>query len=364
MDFVNNEVFVKKQTKKRVEDLPCIMSELQIYTSSVSNDQQWFNHESLQADLPIFISPVLYIFRWIAVSLGLPIHLLVAFVILRTRQLHSPRNAFWLGIITCHFSTLMMAFLEYFIEVRHWRYFVACRTYILLVDSPYTNLLVNLLMATADRWIAISYPILHRRRITVVGVVMFIITSWILVLLTQTSPYWLGEIQFPVCSVEVSVMKWVTFSHIILVGLITVAQVLVCVRTRHYLRFKALLPATNTVLKPDEHFVHLPDKTISRLELEASITLVSGVVPLFFFTLPLAFVFLAIIFCKMNPWQCDDSTFTVLIPYVRELHLLHAVISPLIYILRSSEFSKALRRIIPRSFSQRKRDRIITLGQF
>lgn len=339
------------------------MSELQSY--SILNDEEWLNDESLQADLPIVIPPVLYIFRWIAVTLGLPIHLLVAYVILRTNSLHSPRNTFWLGIITCHFSTLIMASLEYLLEVRQWKYFVVCRTYILLVDLPYTNLLVNLLMATADRWIAISYPILHRRRITVFGVVMFIITSWILVLLMQTSPYWLGKIPFPICSAEVSVMKWVTFSHFILVGLITVAQVLVYIRTRRYLRFKGLLPTTNTVLlKPDEHFVHLPDKTISRLELEASVTLVSGVVPLFFFTLPLAFVFLAIIVCKMNSLQCNDSTFMSLIPYVRELHLLHAVISPLLYILRSSEFSKALKRTIPRYFSQRRRDRTIALGHF
>lgn len=340
------------------------MSELQVNTSSLSNNQQWSHDESLDMDLTITVSSVLYIVRWIAVSLGLPIHLLVAFVILRTRQLHSPRNAFWLGIITCHLSTLMMASLEYFVQVGQWKYLVICRTYILLVDTPYTNLLVNLLMATADRWIAISYPIWHQRRITVVGVVMFIITSWILVLLMQTSPYWLGKIQFPVCSVEVSVVKWVTFSHFVLVGIITVAQVVVYVRTRHYLRFKTLLPTTNSLLKPDEHFVHLPDKTISRLELEASVTLVSGIVPLILFALPLTFVFLAIVICQMNPRQCSDSTFTALIPYVRELHLLHAVISPLLYILRSTEFSKALRRTLPLFLSLRRRDRTIALRHF
>jgi len=57
----------------------------------------------------------------------------------------------------------MMASFEYFVEVRQWKYFVVCRTYILLVDTPYTNLLVNLLMAMANRWIAISYPSLHQR---------------------------------------------------------------------------------------------------------------------------------------------------------------------------------------------------------
>ena len=103
---------------------------------------------------------------------------------------------------------------------------------------------------------------------------------------------------------------------------------------------------------PDEYFVHLPDKTICRLELEASVTLFCGVASLCVCALPLAFVFLTLIVCKieLSSFQCDVTTVLILIPYAREMLLLHSVVSPLLYVVRSREFSKALRRTLPRCF--------------
>jgi hypothetical protein len=64
----------------------------------------------------------------------------------------------------------------------------------------------------------------------------------------------------------------------------------------------------------------------------------------------LAFVFLILIVCKIGfeALQCDLATILTFIPYAREMLLLHSVISPLLYVLRSREFSKALRRTVPR----------------
>ena len=55
---------------------------------------------------------------------------------------------------------------------------------------PYATLLVSLLLATADRWFAISDPIKHRKYVTVSRVAGFLIIFWILVLFILTSPYW------------------------------------------------------------------------------------------------------------------------------------------------------------------------------
>ena len=80
---------------------------------------------------------------------------------------------------------------------------------------------------------------------------------------------------------------------------------------------------------PDEYFVHLPDKTICRLELEASVTLFCGVASLCVCALPLAFVFLTLIICKIGyeMLECDVVTVWLFIPYAREMLLFHSVIS-------------------------------------
>jgi hypothetical protein len=318
-----------------------------------------------QLEHPLYNSQVLFIFRVLAITTGVPIHLLVVFVILRTRQLYNPRNAFWLGNIACHFATLVMGAFEY------WTIVIpsvgqtnktVCQIYSLLVGYPYTSLLVSLLLATADRWFAISNPIKHRKYVTVAGVAGCLVVSWLLVFFILTSPYWSGRVRLLSCTVNPDVMKWIMLSHFVTVIFIIIAQVKVYIRTRQYLRFKAhrpidvhqpldyLVSSNSSSARPDEYFVHLPDKTICRLELEASVTLFCGVASLIVCALPLAFVFLALIICKigLDSIQCDVSTVFSLIPYAREMLLLHSVISPLLYVLRSREFSKALRRTVPR----------------
>jgi hypothetical protein len=323
--------------------------------------------KQFQIEQPLHNSQVYFIFRVLVIAVGIPIQLLVAFVILRTRQLNNPRNAFWLGNIKCHFVTLLMGVYEYWTVVNQTihRSDILCRIYSLLVGYPYTILLVGLLLATADRWFAISDPIKHRKYVTVSRVAGCLIISWILVLFILTSPYWTGRLEILLCAVNQDVMKWIMASHFVMVSFIIVAQVKVYIRTRQYLRFKAHRPAdhqqspqdyylssNSSSTRPDEYFVHLPDKTICRLELEASVTLFCGVASLCVCALPLAFVFLTLIVCKieLSFFQCDVSTVLILIPYARELLLLHSVVSPLLYVLRSREFSKALRRTLPRCF--------------
>ena len=198
-----------------------------------------------------------------------------------------------------------------------------------------------------------------------------------------------GKIRLPSYSVHPEVMKWITLSHFVLVVIIIIAQVKVYIRACEYFRFGAHRPtsssdrrqeqAVDTVgvssnssshnrLKSDEYFAHLPDKTISRLELEASVTLCCGVATLCLFTLPLTCLFLAIFICQAigQSWVGKIVAF---VPYARELLLLHPVIVTLLYVLRSQEFSCAFRRMMPRCFANRRRrqgeeERDIPLRQF
>lgn len=308
------------------------------------------------------VSASVLVLRWIAIASGLVLHILVATVILRTRQLHNPRNTFWLGAISCHSATLLMGAFE--ILTVFYRSTNFCRIYSLLVGSPYTSLLVSLLLAIADRWIAISHPLSHRKHITVFRVLLLLTFSWLLVLAILTSPYWSGRVQLPICSVQPKVMMWITISHFVIVALIIVAQVTVYFRARQYFKFQAHHPnvsreqptsgSSASSIKPDEYFVHLPDKTISRLELEASVTLLCGVATLCFFTLPMASVFLSIVICHATN-QPNCGVIVTMIPYTRELLLWHSVVSPLLYTIRSREFSSALHRMLPRCSLSRRR---------
>ena len=156
---------------------------------------------------------------------------------------------------------------------------------------------MSLLLAAADRWIAISHPLRHRSHVTVFRVAVFLVSSWVLVLAALTSPYWSSKIQLPSCSPQPDVMQCVILSQFVLVAIIIIAQVKVYARTCKYFRFGAHRPpstgpsssnrqqqpmdalggssnsSAHNQLQSDEYFVHLPDKTISRLELEASVTL-------------------------------------------------------------------------------------------
>ena len=326
--------------------------------------------------------------RWVAIAIGLPLNILVAWVILRNRRLHNPRNAFWLGNVVCHLTTLLMGAFEAILVMNPPQHpNVFCKMYVLLAGSPHTILLVSLLLATADRWIALSYPLRQRRHVTVFQVAVFLVTSWVLVLAALTSPYWSGKIQLPSCSVQPEVMKWITLSHFVLVVIIIIAQVKVYIRACEYFRYGAHRPTSSsdrtqqqpvdTVgvssnssshnrLKSDEYFVHLPDKTISRLELTASVTLWCGVASLCLLTLPLACLFLAIIVCQATGqrWAGQVMAF---IPYAHELLLLHPVVSLLLYVFCSQEFSSAIRRMMPCCFVKRRRreeERDIPLRQF
>ena len=163
--------------------------------------------------------------------------------------------------------------------------------------------------------------------------------------------------------------------------IIIIAQVKVYAGACEYLRFGAHQPqstapsssdkqqqlvdavgvssnSSHNRLKSDEYFVHLSDKTISRLEIEASMTLLCGVATLCLLTLPMAGLFLAIFVCRAI------GQVVALVPYARELLLLHPVVSLLLYVFRTREFSCALRRMMPRCFVKREEERDIPLRQF
>ena len=101
------------------------------------------------------------------------------------------------------------------------------------------------------------------------------------------------------------------------------------------------------------HLFNHHQHRINRLELEATVTLVCGVMSLCFFSLPYSAVSMSDWICRRHLHQfapiqhqkwCSSVQFTL--PYLRELFLIHSVYNPIMYMIRSREFTNALRSII------------------
>lgn len=107
-------------------------------------------------------------------------------------------------------------------------------------------------------------------------------------------------------------------------------------------------------IKSTAFFVHRHNKAISKLELEASRTLLCGILPQCIIMLPMCVVYFGLSLCQAAErvdGQC--VTFASMVPYVRKAALVHAVYGPFIYIARSQEFRNALTKIkLPFSSAQ------------
>lgn len=87
-------------------------------------------------------------------------------------------------------------------------------------------------------------------------------------------------------------------------------------------------------------FIHVGTETISRLEVEAAWTLVAGVSSLIVICSPIFIVLTSSLFCHHLFQNCSSVAW--LIPYFRELVLVHTVYNPVVYIYRCREFTEAL----------------------
>ena len=165
---------------------------------SVSGDGAGGGNCTLFDVTPVTMTKAETILNLVCLSQGLPINLLIAAVILHNRRLHNPRNTFWLGIIALNLVTILMAVLKmatvYLLLVDGG---FICLIFSFLTGIPYTILLFIMLLATLDRYVgiyrliilikfiliqfysyikAITYPLYHRKRVTVRRVVIILVS--------------------------------------------------------------------------------------------------------------------------------------------------------------------------------------------
>ena len=92
----------------------------------------------------------------IALCICVPLNLFVGYVLLSDKELHNARNAIWLGVVASNLAAFFMDSLQQFVFYR--RSYAACQVFSFLAGKPYVVLLVNLLLATCDRFIYTSLP--------------------------------------------------------------------------------------------------------------------------------------------------------------------------------------------------------------
>nr|CAH0104740.1 unnamed protein product [Daphnia galeata] len=291
----------------------------------------------------------LIITKFVCCSIGIPLNLSIAFTIVHRRRLHrKPRNIFLLGII---FSYLMF-FVPSVIKLIYWAVYPiesVCRGYVAVVGVPQGLLLLNMLLALVDRYMAINHPLLHREKMTVRSAAVLIAIGSLVV---------------------VFLLKFIFIVHII--------APLRCETKDLLAESRRLTLATNNAMRENDEdaewielgsignesrmnhrassgsgsmtdhsthiksmSIHVDKRKLSQIELEATRTLITGVTSLMVTALPPT-VFVSIFLGCQLFFGAECSNLNWLSPYMIELGLIHAVYNPLIFIVRNKELRTAL----------------------
>ena len=300
------------------------------------------------------------------VSIGVPLNLLIAVVIIVQKRLHKPNHIFWLGVIFSNLFAQLVSFNELLVFYLLPDNKPACWAFAFLVGLPYANLLLNLLLGSMDRFVAITYPLWHKNKVTIRCIVAAQLTGVTLITIIFKSDFFNGTLKNITCRQHHPHGKTIVITLTILVILCLFTQIAIFLKTKTYfkqqregrcqslrsqrndqstsIRLNRLGDNREHPRNSPEYFVHIGNETISKLEVEATWTLAQGVASLGIISSPILIAMLGAFFC--NQFYDDCTAVTWMIPYFRELVLAHTIYNPIMYIYRSQEFSAALRRKI------------------
>jgi dopamine receptor D1 len=311
----------------------------------------------------------LIVTKSICCLIGIPLNVTIAISIIRHRQLRcKPRNIFLLGIVLSYLSFFVPAI----IELIYWGLLPiewVCQGYVALVGVPRALLLMNMLLALVDRYVAINHPLLHRGKMTARLACASIVASSVFIVFSIKFVFivGLGTIR---CEMWLVHIKIITLILAILFVSCTALNVIVYRQTKTHLSdSRTLSPSSNdggmdwtgerpiiidgsvgnvrgspgnsdnpsgTANAGPAMSIHVGRRIFSQMEIEATRTLIIGVASLIVTCLG---VILASSFfiCRFIFGQSECSNYNWTGPYLRELLLFPAVYFPIILILRSKE---------------------------
>ena len=228
-------------------------------------------------------------------SIGIPLNISVAVAITRLRRLNKkPRNFFLLAIILSYLSFFIVPI----IELIYWRIYPdesLCHAYVAVIVVPQGLLLVNMLLALIDRYLAINHPLLHREKMTKRLAFCLIVTCSILTTFLFKFIYIVG-LDILRCEILILHVQMTSVIFTILFVSCTAMNIVVYRQTKILLRESRTVETTRdegtrvsndsdnankqhlTVVSPMS--IHVGRKKLGQLEMEASQTLIIGVTSL------------------------------------------------------------------------------------
>lgn len=341
---------------------------------------------------PINLDVFLILTKVACSFLGIPLNVLIAIFIIRFRRFHSkPRHIFLLGIILSN----LFAFASVVIELTYWMApnDLVCQSFVAVVGLPYALLLFNMLLALADRYVAIKNPMWHRKKVTARRVAWALLLGWVSISLVLKFIYIFGLAPLQ-CEIRMLHNKLLGWTRTVLFILCIITNFIVYRQTKTLLKESRMLNSskntsqtflqhkrfnatpnsnnsnggnnvlvemiqlapieTRNILVPNRASVSSSDPssgaviqfnsgTLSQMELEATRTLISGVTSLFLMACPLIIFFLVITFCRFfynTTIECNSISW--LAPYFKEFSLIHTVYLPLLWLLKNDEFRLVL----------------------
>lgn len=313
------------------------------------------------------------------VSTGIPLNMIIVVVITIFKRLNNkPRIILWLGVTYCNLLTLLTILVEFL--AYHTQNTTVCFVFISITGVAYTCLLFNLFLALLDRYVAIVYPLFHREKVTVRRVIIGQLLSFVFFVILIKFPFItrLAPLRCSICPIH---GKIIATTNMILLLMCIIAQIVVFNKTRQYFPRKqdgsneasvsfvqitrqrqvctrhenveaaVVISNSSTSERPptDQHpaggLLMKRHGGNRRMEVEATWSLLAGVFSLLVFTFPTLLLGFIGWGCRLLYGdQCSHVDQMAL--HARELLLSHLVYNPVMYMMRSHEFSSTLREKI------------------
>ncbi|KAI9559890.1 hypothetical protein GHT06_013897 [Daphnia sinensis] len=298
----------------------------------------------------------LMISKCICCCVGIPLNASIAVALIGNHQLRTkPRIVFLLGIIFSYMSFFVVAIIELIYRCLYPVESV-CQAYVACSALPQALLLLNLLLALGDRYLAIKHPLFHRRKMTERLACAIVIFSSILTVFVQNFAYIVG-LRTLRCEVWLVRVKLVTITTSLLYVVCTVFNFIVYQETKNLLceyRTICCFPSNaplditgkgKVVFKRQSiptMSVHVDKKKLSQIIMQATRTLVIGVTSLAVTACPSIIFSCVFLGCRSIVDERQCCYLNWMGSYFQELGLISAVCSPIIFIVRQRELRLAL----------------------
>ena len=298
---------------------------------------------------------------------GMLMNMFVACVIIFNKRLRTkPRNIFLLGLVLSNISICGPVSIEF-------SYFISpsdelCPLYVAIVGLPYVLFLTNLLLALVDRYAAIVHPLWYTKNATVRLAVLSQLIASLFISIIYKFAYIAQFIPLH-CEIQVIQVKINTFTFLILFSSCVVAQIIVYRRTKKILRFKKRKRETATesgvatnipiitfnlvaqqIINPTDYLgesaspSEFSDSSINRLEMKATKALIVSVTSLSIVTGPILLFNSVMFVCRLYFENHTCISISWLALFLRGFIVLHVVIHPVFYLLRSTELSSTVKK--------------------